>query len=239
MILNDIYNVLDTISPFALQEDWDNSGLNVGAFGDEVLHIVVSLDVDEALIDTLDANTLIITHHPLIFGKLKRVDYATYPANLIQKMVKKDISLIAMHTNFDKSHLNDYVFNEVLGFQGESQNFIATAQVSMHFEDLVALIKKKFSLTHLACVQTKEEIGSIALTTGAGGSLIPYVNADVFLTGDIKYHDAMMAKSLGLSLIDISHYASERFFATIMLECLKKASIKAIITNSKNPFTDY
>ncbi|HHO65209.1 MAG TPA: Nif3-like dinuclear metal center hexameric protein, partial [Epsilonproteobacteria bacterium] len=69
-----------------------------------------------------------------------------------------------------------------------------------------------------------------------GASLMDEVEADCFLTGDIKYHDAMKAESLGLMMVDIGHYESERFFAEIMAEELKVLPILAIIANSKNPF---
>ena len=71
-------------------------------------------------------------------------------------------------------------------------------------------------------------------------SLINEVKANCFLTGDIKYHDAMEAKAREISLIDIGHYESERCFASLMQgllsEYLKKNKLKAIITASKNPF---
>ncbi len=70
--------------------------------------------------------------------------------------------------------------------------------------------------------------------------MISQVNADCFLTGDIKYHDAMEAKARGISLIDIRHYESEKHFSPLLLglveEYLKKNKLKAIITASKNPF---
>jgi putative NIF3 family GTP cyclohydrolase 1 type 2 len=62
------------------------------------------------------------------------------------------------------------------------------------------------------------------------------VEADCFLTGDIKYHDAMKAISENLMMVDIGHYESERFFAEILRNELKGLDILAIIANSKNPF---
>jgi putative NIF3 family GTP cyclohydrolase 1 type 2 len=74
------------------------------------------------------------------------------------------------------------------------------------------------------------------LTTGAGASLIDSVESDCFLTGDIKYHDAMKAEAQKLMLVEIGHYESERFFAEVMYDELKVLPLLAIITNSKNPF---
>ena len=112
MTLGEITRLLDGISPFELQESWDNSGLLIGAKDDSFDHVVVSLDIDEAMLDEVSERTLIITHHPLIFGKLNRLDFSQYPAKFIRKMIKKDIFHIALHTNFDKTHLNQYVAKE-------------------------------------------------------------------------------------------------------------------------------
>jgi putative NIF3 family GTP cyclohydrolase 1 type 2 len=97
-------------------------------------------------------------------------------------------------------------------------------------------IKQKFNLPTLKVVGKKDKITSIALTTGAGASLIGEIEADCFLTGDIKYHDAMKALSQDLMMVDIGHYESEKFFAEILSHELKVLPILAIIANSKNPF---
>ena len=237
MKLKEIYDFLDRVSPFELQEKWDNSGLIVGDMSRDVLQIVVSLDIDEEMIEATKEGTLFIVHHPLIFGKLTQLDFAKYPSNLIEKMILKKQSLIAMHTNFDQTHLNKYVFEKILGFELESQNaFVCTTKGKWNYKELLSLIKEKLGLPTLKVIGKKENITSIALTTGAGASLIDEVESDCFLTGDIKYHDAMKAMSENLMMIDIGHYESERFFAEILAEELKVLPILAIIANSKNPF---
>lgn len=67
MKLKEIYEILDTLSPFSLQEKWDNAGLLVGSYEDEIEDIYISIDLDEELVSNLKENSLIITHHPLIF----------------------------------------------------------------------------------------------------------------------------------------------------------------------------
>jgi dinuclear metal center YbgI/SA1388 family protein len=237
MQLQEIYNHLDKISPFELQEKWDNSGLIVGDMGREVSQIVVSLDIDFDMIKEAKEGTLFVVHHPLIFDKLTQLDFAKYPSNLIENMILKKQSCIALHTNFDQTHLNKYVFEKVLGFKLDSQNsFLCTTQGEWNYKALLNLIKEKFGLPTLRVVGKKEKIKSIALCTGSGASLMDEVEADCFLTGDIKYHDAMKAMSEDLMMVDIGHYESEKFFAEILLEELKVLPILAIIANSKNPF---
>jgi len=239
--VQEIYNVLNELSPFELQEKWDNAGLLVGSMDDEIENIYISIDLDEELVDEASANSLIITHHPLIFSGLKRVNYDSYSTKLLKKLIKKDIALISMHTNIDKTHLNVYVAEQILGLKVLNQNeFISYANVDMSFNDLVKDISSKLGLKTTKAVQCHEHIKNVAIVTGSGMSLIGDVKADCFLTGDIKYHDAMEAKARGISLIDIRHYESERYFSTLveglLSEYLKKNELKAIITASKNPF---
>lgn len=241
MLVQNIYDFLDNLSPFALQEKWDNAGLLVGSFNDEIEKIYISIDLDEELIDEVEEKSLIITHHPLIFSGLKRVNYDSYSTKLLQKLIKKDIALISMHTNIDKTHLNKYVVSEVLGLKLENTDeFISYAKVNMKFNDLVKHISKKLDLKTVNTVRCNDFIKDVAIVTGSGMSLIEEVKADCFLTGDIKYHDAMEAKARGISLIDIRHYESERYFSKLLegllSEYLKKNELKAIITASKNPF---
>ncbi len=237
MTIEQIYRHLDQISPFELQEKWDNSGLIVGDMDREVSQIVLSLDVDIQMIIDAKEDTLFVVHHPLIFGKLMQLDFAKYPSNLIEQMIIKRQSLIAMHTNFDKTHLNSYVFEDILGFRRINQDsFICEAKGEWNYKALLKHIKEKFNLATLKVIGKKENIKSIALCTGAGASFIDDIEADCFLTGDIKYHEAMKALSQDLMMIDIGHYESEVFFAKILLQELKVLPILAIISNSKNPF---
>jgi dinuclear metal center YbgI/SA1388 family protein len=237
MKLREIYDFLNEISPFELQEKWDNSGLVVGDMRREIERVVVSLDIDETMIEKAQEGTLFIVHHPLIFGKLSELDFADYPANLIEKLILKRQSLIAMHTNFDQTHLNKYVFEKILGFTTvREEPFLCYAQGEWSKEELYAMLRERLGLHTLRVVAPKEKIRSIALCTGAGGSFIGSVRADCFLTGDIKYHDAMKAESLGLMVVDIGHYESERYFAEIIAKELKVLPLLVIIANSKNPF---
>ena len=238
MKILEIYEYLNGLSPFEIQESWDNSGLLIGDFKDDISKIALSIDVDEKLIDSLDDNTLLITHHPIIFGGLKQLEFSKYPANLIQKMIKKNISNIAMHTNFDQTHLNEYVATEVLDYEiCKKDGFVAYLEVNEDFDIFAKKVSKAFGLKCARTVKCAQRVKKVALTTGSGCSLMKSLDADCFLTGDVKYHDAMEAKSIKLSLIDIGHYESEYFFAQIMQKHLKILGLEVIIASSENPFT--
>lgn len=234
-----IYNVLNELSPFELQASWDNSGLILGSFEQEITNVVLSIDIDEELLESVEEGTLIITHHPLIFSGIKSMDFATYPSKLLAKMIEKRIANIAMHTNFDLTHLNAYVAEKVLGKTVLNRDeYLLYFDVQSSMEEFSAEVTKAFGLTHVKSVIAHDrEIRRVALCTGSGASMIGEIDADLFLTGDIKYHDAMEAKMLGLSMIDIGHFESERFFGEILAEDLKNLGLTVIISSSENPFT--
>jgi dinuclear metal center YbgI/SA1388 family protein len=237
--IKEIVDFLNQISPFELQEDWDNCGLQVGSMSEKVEKIYLSLDIDSEIIKQCDSNSLIITHHPLIFKPLKRVDYSSFPANIIKELIKKDISLVSLHTNFDKTHLNNYVCSKVLGYKEyNKKDFLCTVDIDISFDDFYNDLKDKLNLDYKKIVKTKDHIKSFALTTGSGASLLGKLDVDCFITGDIKYHDAMLAKELGINMIDIGHFESEKYFAEVLYNDIKDLNIKIEILNSKNPF-DY
>ncbi len=237
MKIAEIYKILDEIAPFETQESWDNSTLIVGSMQNEFKNIYLSLDIDSSLVEGLEENSLLITHHPLIFKGLKELNFERYPSNIIKKLIKKNISLISMHTNYDKAHLNRYVTENILGYKViEQDEFICYFLVDDRFESFAKRVKESLKLPVLKIVGEDKFIKKAAITTGSGAELIPFVKADCFLSGDIKYHQAYEAMENGLNLIEIGHFESEIFFADSLMENLKKFDIQAIIANSKNPF---
>jgi dinuclear metal center YbgI/SA1388 family protein len=237
MRIEKIYEFLNDLSPFELQEEWDNGGLIIGSLQDEVENICISLELDSEVVQSAPEKTLFITHHPLIFKSLKKLDFAAYPANIIKILAKKECAALAMHTNIDKTHLNRYVAERILKRQiTEVRDFICYFDVNADFDELVLDISNRLNTETLKIVKSGKKIKRAALCTGSGGDLLHEINADCFISGDFKYHHAVMAKENGLSLIDIGHFESERYFTDILQEHLKNFPLKVIISDSKNPF---
>lgn len=236
--LSALLESLDSISPFTLQEPWDNCGLILGAKDRNFKHIYLSLEVTAKVLEEMDEDCVLITHHPLIFSPLKNLDFSRYPSKLLELAIQKNITLIAMHTNFDKTHFGAYVVKEVLQIPQYTQDdFVIKFSWNKDFSALCAHCKNAFNSTYLKTTKAKETCKNIALVTGSGASFIKVLkNVDCLITGDIKYHDAMEALALGISLIDCGHYALEIRFGEILAPFLTNLGYKAIIADSQNPF---
>lgn len=115
--VNGIVQLLDKIAPRKLAEDWDNVGLLVGDGSQKVESIMISLDAPEWVVDEAVAKKvdMIICHHPLIFNSIKRVTKDDPTGRKIMKLIKHNIALYAMHTNFDAAQggMNDLLMNRL------------------------------------------------------------------------------------------------------------------------------
>jgi dinuclear metal center YbgI/SA1388 family protein len=99
----EIGQVLERLAPLALQEDYDNAGLLLGNPEDEVVTCLICIDITEEVVQEaagLGAG-LIISHHPLIFGDLKRLTGQTPRERIILAALQSGISVYAIHTNLD------------------------------------------------------------------------------------------------------------------------------------------
>ncbi|PTN08538.1 Nif3-like dinuclear metal center hexameric protein [Mangrovibacterium marinum] len=106
MQIAEITRYLESIAPLAYQESYDNAGLLVGKPNDEVEKALICLDVTEAVVDEAIGGgfQLIIAHHPLIFGGLKKLNGKNEVERCVMKAIKNDLAIYAAHTNLDSVH---------------------------------------------------------------------------------------------------------------------------------------
>lgn len=101
--LKDIIGVLESVAPPELQEDYDNSGLQVSHTDQDILGILITLDVTEAVMDEAVRKkcNLVLAHHPILFHGLKRIDETTDAGRALRKAILHSIHIYAIHTNLD------------------------------------------------------------------------------------------------------------------------------------------
>ena len=103
MTIGTILQALEQWAPPCLQEEYDNAGLITGNPTWHCSGILVSLDATEAVIqEAIDLGcNLVVSHHPIVFRGLKKINGKNYVERALIKAIKHDIALFAIHTNLD------------------------------------------------------------------------------------------------------------------------------------------
>ncbi len=246
MKVREIMSLLDSIAPFANQAEWDNSGLIVGDMNADVKKIVVSLDAtDEVVEQAIQAKAdLLITHHPLVFAPILKVNSENFITNRMLKLAQNKVNYIAMHTNIDKTALAD-VADELLNINKERaiEVDINSEDKKSGFGSIGKFMNANKELVNItlrdAVIRTKNAfqrevvnvygdldtvVTKVAVCTGSGKSMIEECikeKCDLLITGDITYHAALDALAQGLSIIDASHFGTEIVFADLVITFLE------------------
>ncbi len=233
MKCKEILEALEEQMPAELAMDWDNVGLLAGRSAKEVKRIVLGLDLSPALLKTAEkeAADLIITHHPLIFTPLRRVTDEDERGRKLLTLLQRDISYIAMHTNYDvvpegmaevalrRMGLASESFLEETGLWREQPVGIGKIGLfdrALSLREIAKLVKKNYDLDRvLVYGESKERFLRIAISPGSGKGMYKAALAagvSVLITGDIGHHEAMDALEAGVHIIDAGHYGIEKIF---------------------------
>lgn len=109
MTIQQVISYLEGIAPPALQESYDNAGLLTGQAGWACTGVLCTLDATEdVILEAIDKHcNLVVAHHPIIFGGLKKINGKNYVEKTVITAIKNDIAIYAIHTNLD--HVMDGV----------------------------------------------------------------------------------------------------------------------------------
>lgn len=257
--VKDIIGNLEKKYPKANAENWDNVGLIVGKLNQEVRKVQLSLDTTDKAIENAIKNgaELIITHHPMIFKPVKTITTMDSLGRKIIKLIENNKSLYAMHTNLDSSKdgLNDYILNllkvenskiiDVNEFDNEvGIGRLYTLSKEMNIDEYATFVKNSLKIKNIRIISENREkiIKKVALINGSGMSYwrkVKSLGADLFITGDIGYHDALDAKEAGINVFDIGHFESENCFVELLRKDIEGMGIEVITFNDGPVFEIY
>ncbi|MFM2138198.1 MAG: hypothetical protein RJA57_505 [Bacteroidota bacterium] len=98
-----IVRVLEAWAPPILQESYDNAGLLTGQPGQECTGVLCALDAtEEVVLEAVSKGcNLVVSHHPILFRGLKRINGSNYAERALIAAIKNDVALYALHTNLD------------------------------------------------------------------------------------------------------------------------------------------
>ncbi len=252
--VKDVFKHLNQLADIKLAEKWDNVGLMLGNYDDEVNKVLVCLDVTTDVVNEAIRNgvNLIVSHHPLIFKPLKSLNFTDdFKSNIIRNLIKNNISVISFHTNLDSATLglNDYLAKKLkleeisVLFEHELDpnsglGRIGKLSYNMLLEDFIKYLKKQFNLETVSTViGNNKKIRSVAILGGSGADFIYSIpEVDIYLTGDVGYHAALDAIEMKKNIIDIGHF-SEHLVKELLQDYISELNI--VVEQSsveKSPF---
>ena len=241
MYIRQIIDALEDFAPLALQDSYDNAGLQIGLTKDaEISGVLLCLDVTEDVIDeaiTLGCN-MIVSHHPLLFKPLKSISGKDYIERCVVKAIKNDITIYAAHTNLDSAHDGvNYKIAEKLQLTNvqwlapkegtnAGEGIVGEFISPMPKDEFLQFVKRTFNVEALRYNNWQgKEIKKVAVCGGSGNFLIPAAigkGCDAFITGEIGYH-RFFGYENELLLLELGHYESERYTIEILRDIIKKA----------------
>lgn len=238
----EIIELLEEWAPLSYAEGYDNPGFLVGRRRQPVHTVMVAVDASESVIEqaVLQQADLLITHHPLIFHPLKKITDEERVGKRLLQLIEHGIALYSAHTNMDTAPggNNDYAA-ALLGLkqiraalQPGEQPCLRIGELSepCSLKELADLTKNQFALPYIRMIgESDKKVKRVAVCTGSGMDFMPLAikeGADVFITGDIRYHDADEAKAAGLCLIDASHFGTDHLSVRHIADTLREWAIE-------------
>lgn len=241
MKVQEVFHALEDFAPLALQDSYDNAGLQIGLPGGvDATGVLLCLDVTEEVVD--EARRLgfnvIVSHHPLLFHPLKSITADDYIGRIVMKSIQYGIALYAAHTNLDNARggvnhmmaerlgLSDVEWLRPLPGHDAGSGVVGTLAAPLSSAEFIDLVSRTFQVP---CVRHNhaqtERVSRVALCGGAGAFLVPDAircGADAFITGEIGYH-RFFGHEADLLMLEIGHYESEQYTPQILHDIIHDA----------------
>ena len=239
--IKEIIEKVEKFAPLETAANWDNSGWQVNLGKAECKKIMTALTVTEDVVKQAISQgcDLILSHHPVIFEPLKIIE-----PGVIVDCIKEGIQVYSAHTNLDfaKGGTTD-VFAKKCGFDklSDVDGFLCGTNCNLNIEDFAEVVKKNLELESLKIINIndKKTAKSIAFCAGAGGGEIALAEEkgyDLFITGEVKFHEAFDAKDC--VVFEVGHFDSEKYVGEIFRTILG-GKYETVSANEKRPWIFY
>ncbi len=225
----DVVGFLDQCNPAELAEDWDNVGVLLGDPQSKALRVLTCLTLTpDVAAEAVDKKVdLIVSHHPILFRAIQKITTATSEGAMLLRLIQAGIVVYSPHTAFDSAAngINQQIADRfgLTGIQplrpGDDGQTLGAGRFGdlpkkMTLQELTTRIRGEFDLP---AVQFAGDANATVQRLGiACGSAAEFLSdarkagCQAFLTGEARFHSALEARTEGIGLILIGHYASER-----------------------------
>lgn len=214
MKLNELIAFAQTVAPFGTAEEWDNVGLLVGGGFAEVSRVLLALDITPAVVREAHEKgaQLIISHHPVIFRPIGRLD----PDSAEYLLARYGIAALCLHTNLDRAaHGVNTALGKALRLQNTKlypEEFLLVGETERAYsaEEFAAFVKERLRAPSVR--YTDGRVTRVAVSSGGGGEgveLCAKYGCDAFVTGELKHHQYLYAVDHGVAAFDAGHFSTE------------------------------
>lgn len=237
MEISKIIELIEKFAPLEFQESWDNSGSQIDFGNKDVKKILLCLTITQNIINQAIEKKcdMIVSHHPLFF---------------IPFSFNKNIPVYSAHTNLDKADggttdtlIELLNLNEVQKRIDKIGFFLRLVELEreISLDEFIKNLKEKLNLKNIKIVNNcdKQKIKKIAFCAGSGADFVyeaEKIGADIFVTGDVKYHTALESNVI---IADVGHFESEYPILGKIKSLLKPLGIEVVIATEKSPFINY
>lgn len=226
MKVNDLELFLNEVFPVENALDYDNVGLIAGDRNKVVTAILVSLDLTDKAIEVakeVGAN-VIVTHHPIIFGGIKRLTLDDCTGKTLIKLVQSGISVIACHTNLDLTdEFGNLAIASKLGAEepkrlvGAVCGVVYELPMDMKLNDYCRKVVSDLGTSGIITINNPEnKVRKVFVQGGAfdEDSIEAVIKGgvDTVLSGEIKHHICVGLEQMGINTIIAGHSATEQAY---------------------------
>ena len=235
--VDDLCRAMDAIAPPRLAEAWDNVGLLVGDRAAPLARALLTIDLTRPVLDEARALgcTAVVAYHPVIFSPLKRV----LAGSMAFALVRDGVAVYSPHTALDVADggTND-VLADAVGMTARAPLRITApaeglglgrvgAVTPIARTALLAKVRAALGVDHLVVAGPEEgEVTRVAVGAGACGDLLDEViasGAGLYVTGEMRHHDALRAAAAGVTVACALHSNSERRTLAVLADRLRPA----------------
>lgn len=233
-----LYRLLQEYFPNEAALGWDNVGLLCGRMDKDIRSIYVALDGDmNAVRGAVQKKAdLLLTHHPLIFSSIKRIEGGDYLGERLLQLIENHVACYAMHTNYDvkrmaklavsRMELNNLSVLEPTSADGsEGIGFTGDLKKEMTLNDCALWIKERFHIPDVRVYgDLSRPICRVSICPGSAKGMEDNALAQggqVLIGGDFGYHEGLDCLEKQIAVIDAGHYGLEHIFIEDMCEFLK------------------
>ena len=227
-LIQDLLTALEQQIPLDLAEPWDNVGLLLGDARAEAKGVMTCLTLTEDVAEEAirEGANLVITHHPILFKAVKRLTTDTSEGRLLLRLAQAGISVYSPHTAFDSARegINQQIavalgLHDIQPIRPRPQSTEGAGRwgrlpAPVTLSEFLQRVEPICGTKHFTYVgDLTQPCETIAIACGAAGDFLPEAAAlgcQAFVTGETRFHTCLEARALGIALLMVGHYASER-----------------------------